>query len=230
MVCCIKCEIDSGALDDKSHVPILSMGGLDPPIQRFNQLWRVKTGSAAQARRWREIVIWLFLFLVGAQQVFNLCWLGVNQRGQTQGRLADLRCGHGLYLRGLNLWRSRWIGPLIKQLSRVFGFAFQRSRQILACHTSLWAALTKTFEVCNGFSSGGKGGEGGRLKYCIAACHLLRGRRRWQGKQNAPQYQSFAYQSHPMQIPFRFFLRWFLIPRLSCWPIKPLKRIRFKFA
>ena len=168
------------------------------------------------------------LFLTSAQQVFNRGGFGIRQRGQAQGWLAGLWCGFDL--RGLYLRWGSWVGPFIQQARRISGFAFQRGRQILPCHTSLRTTLTKAFEISNSFGSGRNGGEGGRLRRGIAARHLQAGRRRWQGKQDASYNQRFTYQSHLVQIPFRFFLRRSVIPRPSCWPIKPLKRIRFKFA
>ncbi len=177
---------------------------------------------------WKLFGLLVGLFFAAAQQIFNCRWFHVCQCGQAQRRLAKL--WRGLGLRSLQRGCGRRISPFIKQLGGISGFAFQGDRQILAGDAGLWAALTKAFEICQGFSCGRKSGEGGRLQRRIGPGNLLGGRRRWQGKQYAPQDHRFAYQTHLMFFPFRFFLRRIVISRPPCWPIKPLERIRFKFA
>ena len=207
------------------------MGGLGLPIQWFNQLRKPKTGSAGEARRWRILAMWLFLFLAAVQQVFDLSGLGFRQSGKAQRGLAGF--WHKLlfwHLRCLHLRRGGWIGPFIKQARGIFGFAFQRGGEILACDACLRAALTEAFEIRDGFGSGGNGGESGRVQRGIGPGHWLQGRRRRQGKQYAPNHQCFAYQTHRLQILFRFFLRGQSLPNRHCNLIKRYGFNRFKFA
>ena len=140
--------------------------------------------------------LWLGLFLTVAQLVFNLGRFRVRQGGQAQGWLSGL--WHQLYWRSLN----RRISPFVEQMCAVSSFAFQRGHQILACHTRLRAAFTKGFEIGKRFGSSGKCRESSRLRRPIGPWHRQRGRRRWQSEQDAPDNQSFAYQSHFMRILF----------------------------
>ena len=182
---------------------------------------------------------WLFaltlvaLVFAGVQQVFDFGRLGWDQRGKAQGWLASFGQRQSLLfwrLCGLHLRRRRGVGPFIEEARRVFGFALERGSEILACNTGLRTALTEAFEIGNGFSGSRKRGEGGRLQGLIGSGHLLLGRRRRQGKNNAPNHQRFAYQTHLLQIPFRFFLREWLLPSLPFQPIKQHGFNRFKFA
>ena len=176
---------------------------------------------------------WVTLFLAAAQQVFNFGGLGCGQSGEAQRWLVSLGQGQRLFAWRLRNLFLRWgggIGPFIKQTRRILCFAFQRGGKILARDASLWATRTKAFEVSDGFSSSGNGGKGGRLQRGIGPGHLLGGRRRRQGKQQAPHNQRFAYQTHRMQIPFRFFLPDLFLPIWPCHPIKPYGFNRFKFA
>ena len=171
----------------------------------------------------------LRLFLAAAQQVLDLGGFGFRQSGKAQGRLANFR-QRLLFGRLGNLSRSRWVGPFIKQTRSIFGFAFKRGGKILAGDTGLWAALTKAFEVCDGFGSGGNGGESGRLQWGIGPGHWLCGGRRRQGIEQSPYDQRFAYQTHRLQIPFRLYLPSQLLPTQPCHAIKRYGFNRFKFA